>query len=196
MPSRASACAWTKCAFASPAASPSAASSLGRRGDRVGRRCSACGAVSTVSWPAKQVCQARSRVASRAQKRPSSSIAPAAGPDVAGGEQRLAPVERELGARRIVGVEPIDRAAEQARRERQVVARERAAAGGGEARAARSPSALPVRVERTELAQVLVRLLEMPADRLVVLGGVADLRLDPVGERACSSARVPLSRRR
>ena len=46
------------------------------------------------------------------------------------------------------------------------------------------------RVERPELAQVLVRLLEMPADRLVVLGRVADLRLDPVGEARRAARRA------
>ena len=130
-------------------------------------------------------------------KRPSSSIARAAGADVAGGEQRLAPVERELGARRIRRVEPIERAAEQARRERQVVARERAPARRRrDARRALAEGAA-LRVERAELAQMLVRLLEVPADRLVVLDGVADAA--PRSSRrsgACSSARVPFSSRR
>src|SRR5262249_60430992 len=39
-------------------------------------------------------------------------------------------------------------------------------------------------VERAELAQVPVRLLEVPADRLVVLDRVAHPSLEPVGE-AC-----------
>ena len=51
------------------------------------------------------------------------------GADVAGGEQRLAPVERQIGARGVRDVEPLERASEQARRERQIVARQRPAAG-------------------------------------------------------------------
>ena len=105
------------------------------------------------------------------------------GADVAGREQRLAPVEREIGAGGIVRVEPTDRAAEQARRERHVVARERAAACGREAHGGARAETPRVRVERSEFAQERVRLLEMPADRLVVLGRVADLRLDPVCDR-------------
>jgi hypothetical protein len=43
--------------------------------------------------------------------------------DVAGGKQRFAPVEGEIGARGIGGIEPIEGAAEQVRRWRDVVAR-------------------------------------------------------------------------
>ena len=88
---------------------------------------SACGSVSTASWPAKQVCQARRR-SELAGEAAELVDRPRRGADVAGREQRLAPVERQLGARGIRGIEPIERAAEQARRERQVVAR-RARAG-------------------------------------------------------------------
>jgi len=102
--------------------------------------------------------------------------------DVARREQRFAPIEREIGARGVVGVEPVDRAAEQVRRDRQIVARKRAAARCREALCCAFAEPLAVRIERTELAQEPVRLLQMPADHLVVLGRVANLCLDPVGE--------------
>ena len=60
--------------------------------------------------------------------------------DVAGGEQRLAPVERQIGARRIRRVEPIERAAEQARR--------RAAGRRARARAGRPPRGSAPRARR------------------------------------------------
>ena len=151
--------------------------------------CRFCGAVSAVSCPAKQVCQARSRASVRSEavelldRRRRRT-------DVAGREQRLAPVERELGARGVVGLEALERAAEQAGGERHVVARERAAAGRGETLRGAFAEPAAARVERAELAQVLVRLLEMPADRLVVLGRAGRARLDPVGE-----ARVQLGAR-
>ena len=54
---------------------------------------------------------------------------------------RAAPVEGEVGTRRIGLVEPTERAPEETRRERQVVARQRAAAARW--RAARSPRRRP-----------------------------------------------------
>ena len=116
-------------------------------------------------------------------KRPSSSIAAAAGRRR---RPRAAPrTSRGRGRRARARRDRADRSRGRGARRR--AARRRARARGGRrrrgvARRARRGSAL--RVERTELAQVLVRLLEVPADRLVVLGGVADPRLDPVGEAA------------
>jgi hypothetical protein len=49
--------------------------------------------------------------------------------DVAHGEQRFAPVEGEIGARRIPLVEPIERASEETRCQGEVVTRQRSAAG-------------------------------------------------------------------
>src|SRR5206468_1636236 len=111
------------------------------------------------------------------------------GTHVTGGEQRFAPVEGEIGAGGIGRVEPIERAAEQARRQRQVVARQRAPAGRRQVVRRPLAEGAPLRVDRPELAQVLVRLLEVPADRLVVLDRLADPALDPLGETA-----VPLLR--
>ena len=54
------------------------------------------------------------------------------GADIAGGEQRLAPIERQVGARWVVHVEPVDGAAEQVRGDRQIVARQRPPSGSGE----------------------------------------------------------------
>ena len=104
------------------------------------------------------------------------------GADVAGREQRLAPVEREVGARGIGRVEPRERALQKTRRGRQVVARERPPARGRQM--ARGPLAegAALRVDRAELAQMLVGLLEVPAERLVVLDGSRGARLQPVGE--------------
>ena len=121
--------------------------------------------------------------------------------DVAGGEQRLAPVEREIGARGIRRVEPIERASEQARRQRQVVARERPPAGRREIARRALAEGATLRVDRAELAQVLVRLLEVPADRLVVLDGLADAasrasrRSGRAAPRACPSAGAGRRRR-
>jgi hypothetical protein len=53
-----------------------------------------------------------------------------------------------------------------------------------------------VRVDRPELAQQLVRLLQVPADRLVVLDGLADGATTQSAKRPCSSARVFFRRRR
>ena len=64
------------------------------------------------------------------------------------------------------------RAAEEARRERHVVARERAPAGRAEMAGGALAEGAPFRVERPDLGEVLVRLLEVPADRLVVFDGV------------------------
>ena len=183
MPRRASASACTECAFASPAASPAAASVVGRGRDRVGGgaqrlRIGEHGELAgEAGVPGAQAIRAAGEAAElvdRARR----------GADVAGGEQRLAPVEGQVGARRIGGVEPVERASEQARRQRQVVARQRAPARRREI--ARRPLAegAALRVDRAELAQVLVRLLEVPADRLVVLDGLADPALEPVGEAA------------
>ena len=176
-------CACTECAFASPAASPRAASARGRGRDRVGGRAQRLRVGEHGELAREAGVPGAQALASPPAKRPSSAIAARRGTDVARREQRLAPVERELGARRVAGVEPVERAAEQARGERQVVARERAPARrrrGGAPRARRARGR--VASSGPELAQVLVRLLEMPADRLVVLDGVADPRLDPVGE--------------
>ena len=189
LPRRASASACTECAFASPAASPAAASAVGRGRDRVGGRAQRlrigergelAGEAGVPRAQARRVAGEAAELVDRPRRRA----------DVAGGEQRLAPVEGQVGARGIRRVEPIERASEQARRQRQVVARERAPAGRREV--ARRPLAErpTLRVERAELAQVLVRLLEVPADRLVVLDRVADPRLEPVGE-----ARVQLGAR-
>src|SRR5262245_6115836 len=74
------------------------------------------------------------------------------GAHLAGREQRFAPVERELGARLIVGLERVDRATEETGCERQVVARQRSPSGRAEV-PCRAPSELETaRVERTELA--------------------------------------------
>src|SRR5262249_56840822 len=94
-------------------------------------------------------------------------------PDVAGGEQRFAPIERQIGASEIAAVEPVDGAPEQAARQRQIVASERSAAGRRQIPHRALAEGAPVRVDRPELAQMLVGLLEMPADRLVVLDGFA-----------------------
>ena len=134
---------------------------------------------------------------SRRRTAPSSSIAFGRRPDVAGREQRLAPVERELGARRIAGVEAIDRAAEQARRERR---RRRA-----RARAGRRPRAAAPRARRA----LRPASSSGPSSRRC---WCACSRCQPIvsscsgasptcasiqsARRACSSARVPLSRRR
>ncbi len=214
LPSRASAGAWTKCAFASPAASPSAASSSAAAATASAVACSACGAVSTVSWPAKQVCQARDAGRGWSRRRRGDGIAdpfPNACPreapqlvdrrrrwtDVAGGEQRLAPVEREIGARGIVAVEAIDargRADPPRAADRRARARggRRRRGGARRARRARVPCASSGPSSRRcwcacSRCQPIVSSCSMR---------VADLRLDPVGERSCSSARVPLSRRR
>ena len=104
------------------------------------------------------------------------------GADVAGGEQGLAPVEGQVGTRRIGSVEPLERAPEQARRQRQIVARERPPPRRREVARRALAERAPLRVDRAQLAQVPVRLLEVPADRLVVLDRLADPALDPVGE--------------
>ena len=102
--------------------------------------------------------------------------------DVSAREQGLAPVEREFGARGIVGDEPLERTAEQSGCYRRVVACERSSSGGGQAACGALAERTATRIERAELAAVLVSLFEMPPDRLVVLGRVLDLRLDPLGE--------------
>src|SRR5581483_3085683 len=102
--------------------------------------------------------------------------------DLARREQRLAPVEREIGARRVVGLEPGDRPPEQPGGARDVVARERAATRRAEPRRRALAERAAPRVERIDLEAVLVRLLEMEADRLVVLDRLAGAALDPVGE--------------
>ena len=123
------------------------------------------GAVRTASWPAKQVCHAARRADRRRSAR-AASTARRATVDVARGEQRLAPVE--LRARRAPGRRASRRSSarpEQARRERQVVAlRARAGRRRRGARAARSPSARPCSSSGPSSRQVLVRLLEVPAD--------------------------------
>src|SRR6185503_14399874 len=80
------------------------------------------------------------------------------------------------------GVEAIERAAEKARCERHVVAGERAPTGRREMARRALAEGSAVRIDGPKLAQVLMRLLEMPSERLVVLDGVADLRFDPVRE--------------
>jgi hypothetical protein len=105
-----------------------------------------------------------------------------AGGDVAGRQQRLAPVEGEIGAGGVVLGEPRQRAAEQRCGRRHVVAGQGAPAGRREVLRRARADRPARRVERTELGEVLVRLLEMPPDRLVVLAGGADARRDPVGE--------------
>jgi hypothetical protein len=102
--------------------------------------------------------------------------------DVAGGEERLAPVERQVGATGIGRVEPIERAAEQACRGRQVVAPERPPSRRRKVVRRALAERAAVRVDLPELPQVLMRLLEVPADGLVVLDRVAGLARDPVGD--------------
>jgi hypothetical protein len=102
--------------------------------------------------------------------------------DVAGAEQRFAPIQRELCALRVFGIESLERATQQARGERHVVARERTPARGREAARRALAERTALRIQRAELAQVLMRLLEMPSDRLVVLDGIACACLDPVGQ--------------
>ena len=95
-------------------------------------------------------------------------------------------------ARADVGIEAIDGAAEQTPRQRQIVALERAPAGGGEMARRALADGATLRVDRPELAQMLVRLLEVPAHRLVVLDAVGDPPSSQSAKRSCSSARVPL----
>ena len=102
--------------------------------------------------------------------------------DVAGREQRLAPIEREVGARGIGRLEQGERALEKACRGRQVVTRERPSACGRQVPRGPLAEGAALRVDRTELAQMLVGLLEVPAERLVVLDGSRGARLQPVGE--------------
>src|SRR5262245_44054118 len=102
--------------------------------------------------------------------------------DRTGGEQRLATVELELGPRRIGLVEPVERPFQQARRQRQIVARQGAAAGSGEVPCGPLADRPPPSVDRTQLTQVLMGLLEMPADRLVLLADVAGVDIEPVRE--------------
>ena len=68
----------------------------------------------------------------RPRPRPSSSTASARDPDLARREQGFAPFELQVGATRIVAVEPVERPPEQSRSDREVVALERAVAGAGE----------------------------------------------------------------
>ena len=107
---------------------------------------------------------------------------PGAGADVARLEQRLAPVERQVGARRIGLVEPIERTSEQACRRRQVVAPERSPPRRREVARRAVAERAPALVERAQLGEVPVRLLEVPADRLVVLDRPLDPALEPVGD--------------
>ena len=102
--------------------------------------------------------------------------------DLASRQQRFAPVEGQIGAGRIGSVEPRERASEQARCERQVVARQRPPARRREVACRALAEAPTVRVDRSDLAQVLVRLLEVPPNGLVVLDRLPDPALQPVGE--------------
>ena len=105
---------------------------------------------------------------------------PAREPDFARGEQRLAPIEREVGARRVGGVETLERAPDEVGREPQLVASQRHAPCRAQV-ARRAPAdRCAVGVERSELAQMPVCLLQVPADRLLVLGCPIRLRGDPV----------------
>ena len=114
----------------------------------------------------------------------------ARGADVAARQQRLAPIQDQIGPRCVSGFQPIDRAAEKARGDRQVVARQRPPARRSEMPRRPRADRAPPGVDRAELAEVLVRLLEVPAERLIVLDGTSALRLEPVGE-----ARVQLGAR-
>ena len=139
--------------------------------------------MSTASWPPKQVCQARRRSES-AVKRPSSAIARAAGPT----SPAASSASHQSSARSArAGSAASSRASarsEQTCRQRQVVARERPPARGREMARGALAERPALRVDRTELAQVLVGLLEVPAERLVVLDGSRGARLEPVGEAA------------
>jgi hypothetical protein len=102
--------------------------------------------------------------------------------DVAGREQRLAPVERQRGARGIVRIQQVERPPEQRCGARELVAlegpppRRRERARG--TRAERPPD----RVDRAELAKVLVRLLQVPADRLLAVAAVRRVPVEPIGQ--------------
>ena len=111
---------------------------------------------------------------------------------VARGQQRLAPVERQIGSLGSVRREPIDGAPEETRRQGHVVACERPTPGGSQALRRTLPEAAPALVERAQLTQMLVCLLQVPSDRFVVLGRVADPRLDPVGEPLVQLGARPL----
>ena len=104
------------------------------------------------------------------------------GAHVARTEQRLAPVDGQLGARGVGVAETIERAPEQVRGRLEVVARERPPASRREGPPRPLAERAAVRIERAQLTQVLVRLLEVPADRLLVLDRPAGARLEPVGE--------------
>src|SRR6185295_17967592 len=76
----------------------------------------------------------------------------------------------------------IDVAAQQPGGDRQIVACQCPATGGGKPVRGALAKRLALRVERSQLAPVLVRLLQVPTDGLVVLRRVPHLRLDPVGQ--------------
>jgi hypothetical protein len=113
-------------------------------------------------------------------------------PDVSSREQRFAPIERQVGARRISVIESIERPPEQVRGDRHVVARQRPPARCGEMTRRPLAERPALRIDRPELAEELVRLLEMPADRLVVLDRLGGARFDPVGKAAVQLRARPL----
>lgn len=98
---------------------------------------------------------------------------------VAGGEQCLAPERRELGASGGAGGEQVESPAEQVRLRQEFVARQGAAAGRPQADGGALPEGAPALVERSELEQVLVRVLEVQANSLVVLDDAALGRAQP-----------------
>ena len=103
-------------------------------------------------------------------------------PHMAAVAAELAPVEGQVGTRRIGRVEQVQRASQQARRNRQVVARQCPPARRRQVARRPLTEGTTVRVDRTQLTQVMVRLFEVPADRLVMLDGLPDPRFDPVGK--------------
>ena len=125
---------------------------------------------------------ASSRYASAAAKSPVSTVASAR----SGSSSSRAGVA--FGQQR-------DGAAEQVGGGAHVAAAERAPAGRRELLGRARPSSLPVVVERAELAQVPVRLLEVVAEDLLVLGLAAALAVDalgPVGEPLVEGGARPL----
>src|SRR6185369_6371004 len=102
--------------------------------------------------------------------------------DVSGAEQRLAPVERKLSARRVARVETRNGSSEQTRSQRHVVAAERAPSGGREPTRRALAEHRGFLIALAELAQKPVRLFEMTPDGFIVLGRVGDLRFDPLGK--------------
>ena len=109
-----------------------------------------------------------------------------AGPrELAGLHERLAEQRQQLETAIAVHLEEIGRAPEEVGGGRHVAAREGAPAGRGEPRRRPQPQVAPVVVERPQLGEVAVRLLEVVAEDLLVLGlavALAVHALRPVDE--------------